>query len=150
MLRDPGHCLALGFGLGLAPVAPGTFGTLLGVPVYLLIAGLPLWGYCGVVAALFVAGTLVAGRTGRALGVHDHGAIVIDEVVGFLVAMLAAPAGWPWIVAGFLLFRLFDIWKPWPVRLADRHVQGGLGVMLDDLLAGAYALVAIQAIGMLL
>jgi phosphatidylglycerophosphatase A len=84
------------------------------------------------------------GVAGRRLGVQDHGALVWDEVVAMWLTLLAAPRGWPWMVAGFALFRLFDIWKPWPVRWADRRVHGGLGVMLDDVLAGLYALVVLQ------
>lgn len=145
MLRDPAHFLSLGCGAGLAPVAPGTIGTLLGIPLWLLLQGLPLPFYLGVLFVLFFAGAWVAGRTSRALGAHDHGAIVIDEVLGFLVAMTAAPQGWEWILAGFLAFRLFDIWKPWPISWADRRVHGGLGIMLDDLLAGLWALVCLQA-----
>lgn len=150
LLRDPLHFLALGCGTGLAPVAPGTFGTLLAIPLWFLLQGLPLAAYLLVLAILFFAGAWVAGRTARALGRHDHGAIVIDEVLGFLVTMTAAPQGWVWVLAGFLLFRLFDIWKPWPISWADRRVHGGIGIMLDDLLAGVWALVCLQAAARLL
>jgi len=92
----------------------------------------------------FIFGIWVCGRAGDDLGVHDHGGIVWDEFVGFWVTMIAVPAGWQWIVAGFLLFRLFDIWKPWPISWADQKVSGGFGVMLDDLIAGGYALAVIQ------
>lgn len=146
ILRDPRHWPALGFGLGAAPFAPGTFGTLLGIPVYLLLAGSSLPVYLATVAALFLLGIAVCGVTARSLGVHDHPAIVFDEVVGFLVAMTLAPRGVGWLVAGFALFRLFDIWKPWPIRWIDRHVHGGLGIMLDDALAGVYALLVLQAV----
>lgn len=149
-LRDPVHCLSLGLGLGALPWAPGTFGTLLGVPLYLLLQDLPLWAYLCAVLLLFALGAFVSQRTARMLGQHDHAAIVIDEAVGFLIAMTAAPSGWAWIAAGFLLFRLFDIWKPWPIRWADRRVHGGLGIMLDDALAGAYALVVLQFAALLL
>lgn len=145
MLRDPLHFLSLGCGAGLAPVAPGTFGTLLGIPLWFVLEDLPLAAYLGVLAILFFAGAWVAGRTARALGRHDHGAIVIDEVLGFLVTMTAAPSGWAWVLAGFLAFRLFDIWKPWPVSWADRRIHGGIGIMLDDLLAGVWALACLQA-----
>lgn len=139
LLRDPGHLLALGFGSGLAPRAPGTFGTLAAVPVYLLCAQLPLMIYLLVTAIAFVLGVYLCGRTARALGVHDHPGIVWDEVVGYLLTMALAPPGWLWVVMGFACFRLFDIWKPWPIRVLDRSVHGGLGIMLDDLLAGAAA-----------
>ncbi|TCO82323.1 phosphatidylglycerophosphatase [Plasticicumulans lactativorans] len=145
LLRDPGHCLALGFGSGLAPVAPGTFGTLAGVPVYLLLAGLPLPAYLLATLLLAALGVWLTGRTARALGVHDHGGIVWDEIVGLLVTLTALPPA-PWtLLAGFAAFRLFDVWKPWPIRVLDARVHGGLGIMADDLLAGVYAAAALHA-----
>ena len=123
---------------------PGTVGTLVGVLFYLGLAGLPLTVYCAVTAGLFLAGIWICDRTARDLGVHDHPAIVWDEIVGYLVTMIAAPRGWGWLLAGFLLFRLFDIWKPWPIRWLDRRVRGGFGIMVDDLLAGIYAAVLLQ------
>lgn len=133
------HWIAFGLGSGLAPWAPGTFGTLAAVPLYWLLSPLAPVVYLGVVALLFGLGVWACGRTARELGGHDPGAIVWDEVVGYLVAMTFAPVGWPWVLAGFLLFRLFDIWKPWPIRWLDRRVRGGLGIMLDDLAAGVLA-----------
>jgi phosphatidylglycerophosphatase A len=150
ILRNPVHWPALGFGLGAAPFAPGTFGTLLGIPVYLLLADLPLAGYLVAVAVLFLVGIAACHVTARALGVHDHPAIVIDEVVGFLITMMLAPPGGWWLAAGFALFRLFDIWKPWPIRWIDRRVHGGVGIMLDDVLAGVYALLMLQLVARLL
>ena len=123
---------------------PGTVGTLIGVLFYLGLAGLPLAAYGGIVVVLFLTGIWICARTARDLGVHDHSAIVWDEIVGMLVTMAAAPRGWGWLLAGFLLFRLFDIWKPWPIRWLDRRVQGGFGIMVDDLLAGVYAAVLLQ------
>jgi phosphatidylglycerophosphatase A len=131
------HWIAFGLGAGLTPKAPGTFGTLAAVPLYWLLSPLSLGTYLLVLAALFGLGVWACGRTARDLGGQDPGAIVWDEVVGYLAAMTAAPAGWHWVLAGFILFRLFDIWKPWPIRWLDRHVKGGLGIMLDDLAAGA-------------
>jgi phosphatidylglycerophosphatase A len=128
--------IAFGLGSGLVPRAPGTFGTLAGVPLYWLLSPLPLVTYLGVVATLFGLGIWACRRTARYLGGQDPGAIVWDEVVGYLAAMTAAPAGWAWVLAGFILFRLFDIWKPWPIRWLDQHLRGGLGIMLDDLAAG--------------
>lgn len=139
LLRDPGHLLALGFGSGLAPYAPGTFGTLAAIPVYLLCAQLSLAMYLLTVVAAFALGVYLCGRTARALGVHDHPGLVWDEIVGYLLTMTFAPPGWLWIAIGFICFRLFDILKPWPIRVCDRSVHGGLGIMLDDLLAGAAA-----------
>ena len=144
LLLDPGHLLSLGFGTGLAPLAPGTFGTLIAVPLYLLLAQFDLAWYLAITAAGFAIGIWLCGRTSDALGKHDHGAIVWDEIVGFWVTMIAVPAAWQWILLGFVLFRLFDIVKPWPIRLVDSRMRGGLGIMFDDLLAGLYALVCIQ------
>ncbi len=144
LLRNPLHLLSLGFGSGLAPFAPGTFGTLAAVPLYLLVQSLPLSVYLLLVAGMVLAGVALCGYTSRALGGHDHGSIVWDEIAGYFVAMAAAPPGWGWLIAGFLLFRLFDIWKPWPIGLLDRRLSGGLGIMLDDVLAGCYALLAMQ------
>ena len=144
LLLDPGHLLSLGFGAGLSPVAPGTFGTLVAVPLYLLLAQAELAWYLALAAAGFAVGIWLCGRTSDALGKHDHGAIVWDEIVGFCVTMIAVPAAWQWILLGFVLFRLFDIVKPWPIRLVDSRMRGGLGIMFDDLLAGLYALACMQ------
>jgi phosphatidylglycerophosphatase A len=138
--------LAFGFGSGLAPKAPGTIGTLAAIPLYLLLAKLPLIGYVLVVLLSFMVGCWLCGEAAKQLGVHDFGGIVWDEFVGYWITMFAAPAGWLWIALGFVLFRLFDIWKPWPIRLADKQVQGGLGIMLDDVLAGIYAWLCLQAL----
>jgi phosphatidylglycerophosphatase A len=138
-LRQPLHLLAFGFGSGLAPKAPGTFGTLVAVPIYLLMQGLPLIAYLALVLAGFIAGIWICDRTSRDLGVHDHGGIVWDEIVGYLLTMTLAPSGWVWVLLGFLLFRFFDILKPWPIRWLDRRVPGGFGIMLDDLIAGLFA-----------
>lgn len=137
--RRPVHLLAFGFGAGAAPFAPGTFGTLLGIPAYLAMQSLSLPIYLALCVVLFAVGVVLCHITARDLHVHDHPGIVFDEIVGYLVTMIGAPHGWPWVVVGFLLFRLFDIWKPWPVRVADRGVGGGFGIMLDDLLAAVYA-----------
>ncbi len=145
-LANPVHFLALGFGTGLAPKAPGTVGTLAGIPVYLLLVPLPLWGYLLGTLVVIGAGIWICDRAARDFGVHDHPAIVWDEVAGFLVTMIAAPVGVLWIVLGFVLFRLFDVLKPWPIGWLDRRVGGGLGIMVDDILAGVYAAVILQGI----
>jgi phosphatidylglycerophosphatase A len=139
-LRNPLHFFAFGFGTGALPWAPGTFGTLVAVPLYLLLRPLPLEIYLSVLLAGFLLGVWICERTSRDLGVHDHSGIVWDEIIGFLLTMAFAPPGWPWLLVGFVLFRLFDILKPWPIRTVDRHLGGGLGIMLDDLLAALYAL----------
>jgi phosphatidylglycerophosphatase A len=145
-LSNPVHFLAFGFGSGAAPWAPGTFGTLAAVPLYLLLRPLSLGCYLLVLLVGFIVGIWLCGRTSRDLGVHDHGGIVWDEIIGFLLTMILAPPGWLWILLGFALFRLFDILKPWPIRQIDRQVGGGFGIMLDDLLAALYALLAMLLI----
>jgi phosphatidylglycerophosphatase A len=144
LLRHPLDFVGFGFGSGLAPVAPGTAGTLAAVPLYLLLRDLPLDGYLAVVALFFLAGLPVCAHAARRLGVHDHPAIVWDEIVGYLVTMISAPPGLVWMIAGFVLFRFFDILKPWPIRWCDRRVHGGFGIMLDDLLAGVISAVLLQ------
>lgn len=144
-LSSPVHFFSFGFGSGLAPVAPGTFGTLAAVPLWFVLTPLSVTPYLAVSALLFVLGVTVCARTAHALGVHDHSAIVWDEVVGFLLTMTAAPAVWWAPVVGFAAFRLFDILKPWPIRWIDRRVEGGLGIMLDDVLAAVPAWGLVQA-----
>jgi len=146
LLLDPLDFLALGFGSGLLPKAPGTAGTLAAIPVYLLLQALALPVYLVVAGVLFVAGIGLCARTARRLGVHDHPGIVWDEIVGYLVTMTQAPPGWLWVLLGFALFRLFDVLKPWPIRWLDRRVHGGFGIMLDDLVAGIFAAAVLQGI----
>jgi len=136
--------LATGFGAGLSPFAPGTAGTVVGVLFYIAMAGLPLLLYLSLVLMLAVIGIWVCDRAGRALGMTDHPGIVWDEIVGLLITMAATPPSWQGAATGFALFRLFDILKPWPVAGIDRRVGGGLGVMLDDVMAGLYALACLQ------
>ena len=143
-LSSPVHLFSFGFGAGLSPVAPGTVGTLLGVAVYLARVSLSPVLYVLCIVGLFMAGCWACGQTSAILKVPDHPGIVIDEVVGYLVTMLFVPLAWYWVLAGFFLFRVFDIWKPWPVSLADRKVSGGFGIMLDDLLAALYALLCLH------
>jgi phosphatidylglycerophosphatase A len=142
-LCDPGHFLALGGGTGLSPWAPGTFGTLAGMVVYLPLSYTTPGIFWCVTAVLFVVGVPLCGRTARASGVHDHGAIVLDEVVGFLVVAGFSNGSLESLLAGFVAFRFFDILKPWPIRLLDRRVGGGFGIMLDDLAAAVYAVVTV-------
>ena len=142
--RNPLHLAAFGFGTGFLPKAPGTAGTLVGVVLYLLLASMPVAGYVAITVLLFAAGIPLCDRVSRDLGVHDHSGIVWDEIVGYLVTMTAAPPGWLPAVAGFVLFRVFDILKPWPIRALDRAVHGGFGIMLDDVVAGIFAGVVLQ------
>ena len=144
LLRQPACALALGFGAGLAPRAPGTVGSLLGVLLALALVPLPTAVAGVVLVGLSAVGVWCCGVAGRRLGVSDHPAIVWDEVVGMALTLLAVPPAWPHYLAGFVLFRAFDILKPWPVGVLDRHVGGGLGVMLDDLAAGLLAGLSLQ------
>ena len=143
-LRNPLHLLAFGFGSGLAPRAPGTWGTLAALLPWYFLQQLPLWGYLVALLVAAVAGLFICGRTARDLGVHDHGGIVWDEFVGLWIALLLVPLQPLWVAAGFLLFRLFDIFKPWPISWCDRELQGGVGIMVDDLLAGIAACIVLQ------
>ena len=144
VFRDWRHLLAFGFGSGLARYAPGTFGTLVAVPLYLVIAQLPAWLYAVTVVAAFALGVWLCDAVSRDLQVHDHGGIVYDEFVGYWITMFLAPPGAFAVVAGFVLFRLFDIWKPGPIGWCDRHLQGGFGIMLDDVAAGVVACAALH------
>jgi len=144
MLCHPAHVIALGAGAGLVPVAPGTAGTLLALPLYWLLASsCTAVTVLGVIAGGFVLGVWACGTTGRALGVADHGAMVWDEVVAFALVLVFTPAGWQWQAGAFLLFRLFDILKPPPIRYFDRRLKSGFGVMFDDLLAAFYTLLVL-------
>lgn len=145
ILTTPEHLVAFGLGAGLSPRAPGTVGTLWGVLLWLPFSLLSLPAYLGATLALFAFGTWICGRSAKLLGVHDYPGIVFDEVVGFLVAALPIlPALHPsahvlrWVLLAFVLFRVFDVWKPWPIRRLDEAVHGGFGIMLDDLVAGLY------------
>lgn len=152
LLSHPAGWIATALGAGLSPIAPGTAGSLVALlPWWFLLRGLPLGWYLAVLVAGFLLGVWACGVCDRRLGVHDQGALVWDEVIGMWITLFAAPAPWWWwMPVGFGLFRLFDIWKPWPVRLADRRVHGGFGVMLDDVVAGVYALIVLQLIAWLL
>ncbi|MDH5650061.1 MAG: phosphatidylglycerophosphatase A [Gammaproteobacteria bacterium] len=145
VLRNPIHFLAFGFGAGLSPVAPGTMGTIVGIPVYLLLVQFSQHVYITVVFLFAVLGVWLCHTSAKALNVPDHPGIVWDEITGFLITMFLLPVGWKEILAGFLLFRLFDIWKPFPIRWLDRQIKGGLGIMLDDIVAGLFAFFILQA-----
>lgn len=139
--------VASGLGCGYFPVAPGTVGTLLAVPVYLVLVDYAQSGlitYVSVVVLLIVVGSIAAHRAGPLFGAVDSGKIVIDEVAGFLVTMTLAPPGWWALATGFLLFRVYDILKPWPCTYFDRQVANGFGVVMDDIIAGIYAFLSLQ------
>jgi len=141
VLTDPVHFLAFGFGTGLAPFAPGTFGSLPGVLLFWLTMAYGLYVQFAVLAVLIVAGIWICGESARRLGIHDHGGIVWDEIAGMYLTLMVAPfsvAGW---LLAFVLFRVMDIVKPWPIRDLDHRLGGGVGIMLDDLVAALYAAV---------
>lgn len=144
--RQPVLFLAFGFGAGLLPRAPGTAGTAAAIPLYLWFSQYSLSVYLTLVVFVSITGIWLCQQASARLGVHDHPGIVWDEMAGFLVSMLPAFPHWIWLPAGFLLFRLLDIWKPWPISWADRQLEGGLGIMLDDLLAGGIAAVVLSVV----
>ena len=150
VLTDPVHILAFGFGTGLAPFAPGTVGSLLGVLLAWLTLDLGLIAQIGVAIGLSVAGIWICGESARRLGIHDHGGIVWDEIAGMYVTLLVAPFTLSAWILGFLLFRAFDIVKPWPIRDLDHRLGGGLGIMLDDLVAALYAAILLALYGWLM
>ena len=150
VLRDPVHWPAFGFGLGLAPKAPGTFGSLLGLPIWWFSWSYGLGLYLLMALTLFGIGVWFCGESAKRLGVHDHGGIVWDEVVGMLLTMTFVEPSLSAAVLGFGLFRLMDIAKPWPIRDVDHRLHGGLGIMLDDVLAAVYAALALSGIQYLL
>ena len=144
LLKRPVCFLGLGFGSGLAPKAPGTFGTVAALPIYWLIKDLPIAIYLVITLLAFIAGIWICQQSADWLGKDDPSAVVWDEIVGYLITMIAAPSGWQWIVLGFVLFRLFDIVKPWPISWADKSLHGGLGIMVDDVIAGLFAGIILQ------
>jgi phosphatidylglycerophosphatase A len=146
VLRDPVLFLAFGFGAGLAPKAPGTAGTLVALPLYLWLSQFSQPVYLAALILAILAGIWICGSASARLGTHDHPGIVWDEIAGYLVTMIPASGSWISLLAGFVLFRLFDIWKPWPIGIADRNISGGAGIMLDDLLAGIPAAVGVALI----
>lgn len=146
----PDHLIAYGFGAGLSPMAPGTMGTLVAIPIYLVLANLPGLLYFVALAILIGVGLWACDKVAAEMGEDDPSSIVWDEVVGFLVAMAAAPVvSLAWILMGFILFRLFDIYKPWPVSWAEERFKGGLGIIADDLVAGAMTWVVLTFMAMI-
>ena len=141
---NPIQFLAFGFGSGLAPRAPGTFGTLAAVPIYWLVADWSLLEYSALILVTAVLGIWICGAASRQLNVHDHPGIVWDEFVGYWITMWAVPVDWVWILAGFVVFRVFDIAKPWPINVLDKKVAGGFGIMIDDILAGIMACITLH------
>lgn len=146
LARNPAHFVAFGFGAGLSPRAPGTAGSIVGLLVWFFLSWLSPFAYGVTVVVLFFFGVWITAITERDIGVHDHPGIVWDEIVGVLVTLAFVPLdGW-WLTAGFVLFRIFDIWKPFPIRWLNNRVPGGWGIMLDDLAAGVAAALCLQGL----
>lgn len=144
--QDPCYFLAFGFGSGLIRKAPGTFGTIAALPVYLLISHLACYLYLLISISFFIIGIFISDIVSKDLGVDDYSGIVWDEIVGYLFVMLLVPVNFTYMLLGFILFRIFDIWKPAPIRYFDEKIKGGLGVMIDDLIAAVYAWIILQII----
>ncbi len=145
-MKNPVHFLALGFGSGLVPVMPGTFGSLAALPILYAMGFVSLQIFIVITVVSFLVGIYLCGKTAGDLKVHDHGSIVWDEVVGMMVTFIAVPINPLSLLLGFLLFRFFDILKPWPIRVFDRRVHGGFGIMIDDIVAGAIACACLHGI----
>jgi len=143
---NPIHFIACGFGIGALPIMPGTYATLAAIPLYLILVKLPLAAYITITILLNVLGVWLCHVTNRDFGTDDHPAAVWDEIAAFLIVMIAVPVTWYYIAIGVVLFRIFDIWKPGPIGWIDRNVHGGLGVMLDDILAALVSLAILQVI----
>ncbi|MHA2938634.1 phosphatidylglycerophosphatase A [Vibrio sp. RC27] len=152
-LSNPWHLLAVGFGSGLSPWIPGTMGTLAAVVPYLALAHLPFWAYIVVCIVGSWVGITICQKTSDDMGVHDHGSIVWDEFIGLWITMLIVPIyglnpyEWQWLIAGFILFRFFDMLKPWPISWLDKRVHGGFGIMIDDIVAGIISAICLAGLG---
>lgn len=146
IFKSPQMFLAFGFGSGLSPIVPGTMGTLAAVPLYMGMATLAWPYYLLLLVVSFWVGIYLCGYAAKKMGVHDHSGIVWDEFVGYWITMFMVPFDWRWMVLGFVLFRIFDMAKPWPISLLDKHVHGGFGIMIDDVLAGVAAAVCLQLV----
>lgn len=146
-IKTPWQFLASGFGSGLSPIAPGTMGTLMALPFWFFFANyLPLWAYILIIIASAIFGIMICQKASDELGVHDHGGIVWDEFVGLWITLLFAPVSWTSAILGFVIFRFFDVLKPWPIKVADQKVSGGFGIMIDDIIAGIFSLIVLQVI----
>lgn len=146
VFQDPVYFIAFGFGSGLMSIAPGTWGTLAAIPLYLLCVEMHWAAYLFSTLLAFILGVWVCEKVTQDLGVHDYKGIVWDEIVGYLLTMFMVPKGWSWMLCGFILFRIFDIWKPQPIGYIDQKVHGGLGIMLDDVVAAVPSWLIMQVL----
>lgn len=146
MWENPWYFIACGFGSGWLRPGPGTWGTLIAIPFWCLFANVPLAIYSIILLITFIFGCWICHITAQAWNVHDHPSIVWDELVGYWITMFALPKTWIWVILGFIAFRIFDIWKPWPIRFFDRKVPGGIGIMLDDVIAAIFACILLHVI----
>lgn len=143
-MRNPWHLLATGFGSGLSPIIPGTMGSLAAIPFWLLMDKLPVWSCWVIIVVGFWFGCWICERTSHDMRIHDHGSIVWDEFIGMWITLMAIPVvSVQWVLTGFVIFRIYDMWKPWPIRIFDRRVGGGFGIMIDDIIAAIFAYVTI-------
>ncbi len=142
--RNPLYFFGFGLGTGAIPFAPGTFGTLMAVPFYLLLRPLPLFAYLIFTLLFIAASSWLCSYLSRNMQTHDDPGMCIDEFAGFFVTMIHTPAHWWVVVSGVILFRFFDIFKPWPISFLDEHVSGGLGMVLDDVVAGIVSCLILQ------
>ena len=148
--KNPLYFIAFGFGSGASPIAPGTVGTIVAIPFYLLLSQLSLTGYLFAVVAVIITSAWLCEHISKETHTHDHPGMNIDEFAGFFVTMIHAPHGWKWIILGFVFFRIFDIVKPWPINKIDENIHGGVGMVLDDVVAGIFSMVLIQILAALL
>jgi len=145
-LTHPAHFLGFGFGSGLIPIMPGTMGSLAAIPLILLISQVSLTLYVIITIVSCVIGIYICQKVSDDLKVHDHGSIVWDEIAGMMIVFIGINISWHSILLGFILFRIFDILKPWPISFLDKHVSGGFGIMIDDIVAGLFAWLCLHAI----
>lgn len=144
--KNPAYFIAFGFGSGLSLLAPGTAGTVAAIPLYYIISGCAPLTYLGIVLLALIVGIWITDYVSKDMHIHDFNGIVWDEIVGFFITMFLIPCSLNTILLGFIFFRIFDVWKPWPIRVIDKSVQGGFGIMLDDVLAAIAANVSLQAL----
>lgn len=148
--QKPSHFIAFGFGSGTIPFAPGTFGTLMAIPFYLALSTFSHTTYLFLLIFFTLTSMWLCDKVSKEIHFDDHSGMCLDEIIGFLITMFHAPNGFTWIILGFLLFRLFDIWKPWPIHLIDEKMEGGIGAILDDVLAGIYSFIIIQLLAFII